>query len=98
MIWAATARGAALSLFILAAITCGWQDDSLLILYVCFTGLSHGLLSVGIIQAGARDAAAFGWRGQGTSTGLHLVSASAFGVGEAMGCLIGFALSSGIWV
>ena len=98
VIWVATARGAALSVFILLGIACGWQDDSLLLIYVTLTGVSHGLLSLGYMQMGARAAKILGWRGQGSSTGLHLVSASTFAVGEAFGCLIGFALSLLIWV
>jgi hypothetical protein len=98
MILVATGRGALLALLILLAITCGWQDDSLLILYVLLTGFSHGIFAVGFVQFGARAAAAYGWRGLGTAAGLHLVSASAFAVGDALGCLIGFAMSVGVWV
>jgi hypothetical protein len=98
MIWVATMRGASLSILILLALSCGWQDDTLLILYVCLTGVSNGLLSVGFMQEGARVAKTFGWRGMGVATGLHLVSASAFGVGEALGCLLGFFISSSVWV
>ena len=97
-IWVATVRGAVLSVFILCAIACGWQDDSLLVIYVSLTGASHGLLSLGFMQMGARASKALGWQGQGDSTGLHLISASAFAVGEALGSLIGFLLSLLIWV
>ena len=97
MVWIATIRGTSLSIFILLAIACGWQDDGLLIVYVVLTGLSHGLLSVGFLQTGARAAKAIGWRVSGKATGLHLSSASAFGVGDALGSVLGFLLASGLW-
>ena len=97
MVWIATIRGTSLSIFILLAIACGWQDDGLLIVYVVLTGLSHGLLSVGFLQTGARAAKAIGWRVSGKASGLHLSSASAFGVGDALGSVLGFLLASGLW-
>ena len=83
MVWVAITRGASLSLLILLALACGWQDDSLLTLYVCLTGLTNGLLSVGLMQTGARLAKSVEFRGKGIETGLHLVTASVFGVGVA---------------
>jgi hypothetical protein len=98
MVWVAITRGASLSLLILLALACGWQDDSLLTLYVCLTGLTNGLLSVGLMQAGACLAKRVEFRGKGIETSLHLVTASVFGVGEALGCLIGFIIASSVWV
>jgi hypothetical protein len=98
MIWVATARGVAISAFILFSILIGWQDDSLLIVYVCLTGLTNGIFSLGFMQCGDRKSKAHGWHGQGSSVGLHLIAASTFACSEALGCLLGFVATVSIWV
>jgi hypothetical protein len=50
------------------------------------------------MQAGACLAKRVEFRGKGIETSLHLVTASVFGVGEALGCLIGFIIASSVWV
>ena len=95
-IWVSTIRGVFISSFILLAVACGWEDDSLFIFYVLFTGLSNGILVVGCLQQGACVLNSVELRAK--SNGPYLVCASLLGVGDALGCVIGFTLASGIWV
>jgi hypothetical protein len=95
-IWVSTIRGVFISSFILLAVACGWEDDSLFIFYVLFTGLSNGILVVGCLQQGACALNSVELRAK--SNGPYLVCASLLGVGDALGCVIGFTLASGIWV